>query len=138
MTNTVFVVPATGARSAPAWATGTVYRSGAQVSTGGDIYMAVIAGTSGTNAAVFSSPNVTDGTIQWHRVMKRPRKGLSLTIDGAGDVYLAFPAGASAGKGTRLAAGGGPYVLNYTGDSVWQGSVTCYSTNTFSVHGQEW
>lgn len=137
-TNTVYVLPSTGVESAPAWTPGTLYRSGSYVSVNDGIYMAVIAGTSGTNSGAFVYANVTDGTIRWHKAMKRTRKGMSLTIDGTGDVYVSFPSKAAAGCGTKLAAGGGPYVLNYSGDRVWQGEVTCYSTDAFSVYGQEW
>lgn len=134
----VTVVPETGIRTAAAWATNVAYASGTKVLAGSVVYTAIDPGTSAATATVFSASTVVDNGVIWYRNLLRPRKGLSLTISGTGDIYLSFAEGVGNGKGTLLAAGGGPYVLTYTGDSVWQGSVTCYSTNTFSVYGQEW
>jgi len=134
----VTIVPATGVSAAPAWATNVAYTSGAKALTGSGVYTAIDPGTSAATATVFSAATVVDNGVIWYRNMTRARKGLSLTISGTGDVYLSFAEGVGNGKGTLLAAGGGPYVLSYVGETVWQGSVTCYSTNTFSVYGQEW
>lgn len=137
--NAVYALPPIAPASQAAWAASTVYASGALIKNAEGVWHCVLPGTSGTNAAVFTgSAGAADGTVTWRRCMTRPRKGMSFTVSGTGDVYLSFPSKAAAGSGTLLAAGGGPYTVTYTGDSVWQGSVSLYSTNVFSVYGQEW
>ncbi len=136
-TNTpVFVLPSTEASVGFAWSTTRVYAAGAQVAVGGRTYMCALPGTSGTNAAVFGSSQVTDGTVVWLRSMAKMREGLALSLFSVGDIYLSFGDKASQGKGIWLPAGDGPYQISP--DEPYQGRLSLFSTSTVTVAGTEW
>lgn len=73
------VLPAAGRTSASStWTTNAAYSQGEYVvTTPGQIYMCLVAGTS-TNvvAPPASLGDVQDGTVTWRRCLSRPRKGL--------------------------------------------------------------
>lgn len=135
-TNLITVVPAAKMGSAATWVTTNAYPQGAYVesSADGNVYMALIAGTSGTNAPA-GNPTVTDGTVTWVRCQSSTRKVVSISVDAAdGPVYIQ-PEGImpTVPAGIRLNASGGNATI--TGNDA-QGSVkaaTASGTNVLVI-----
>lgn len=139
-TNAVLVLPPVGERADSAWATGTTYRIGDFVVTNGVTFYCVSHGLSGTNAGAFkaASGTVSDGTVTWRKALGRVRRGFVLTFNGTGDIYWSFETKASDGVGVFLKSTGLPSEVWYTDLGIPQVALWAYSTNDFSVFGQEW
>lgn len=140
--NAVYVLPPAGATApSTAWATSTVYATGARVLARGEPYFCVLPGTSGVAAVAatnFVAAQTSDGTVTWIRPLRRARSGLAITVNGDGDIYINVDAPASSGKGLKISAGDGPTWLTDQFGSQFQGSLSLYSTSTVTVTGVEW
>lgn len=58
-------VPSSGVSLTPSWVTGTAYAKDAHVVNGGNLYRAMVAGTSGTTAPTHLTSNLSDGGVTW-------------------------------------------------------------------------
>ena len=80
-----------------AWATGTAYSRYAKVTSGGRLYQAVNAGTSGATAPAHTSGDASDGTVLWRHLglVTTRQKGLAsfdqedFDVDADGHVRIA-------------------------------------------------
>ena len=102
-TNAVKILDTPGRRSGQAWEASTAYAQGEVVRAGQTHYMALAAGTSGSEA-----PNgvvdVVDGTVTWRHVLSRVRKGLFISNEGDERVTVNWVT-PTAGDGITLGAG---------------------------------
>ena len=141
-TNSILVLPKRTLQGAAIWKTNHVYAQGSYVETNSQIYVALTAGTSGTNLS--NAPDhaygidTNDNGIAWYRVNDRePRYGYSISNGSTNDVYLSrgFPAEIS--KGEILSTIG-----SYAGEdsSPWQGEIFAISPVDIGsvIYVQEW
>lgn len=128
----------------PAWASGTAYVNGSEVSTNGTVYMCV--STSGTSSAtwVLTSPSTyTNGPVMWRKAMhsssgrhalvivNASTNDASVTISPAGSTPTAY-AGLVLKAGAAVTfSGSGPY-------DVPQGVIAAYSETNAIVSYVEW
>lgn len=132
------ILAAPGQRGAAEWAISTAYAQGqvVQSPSGGLVYMCVVAGTSTNVATGFPSKDVdcTDGTVTWRPVLNKERKALVICNDGTNVAYLVdYSAAAGQGKGIRLNANGGSFVLFRPADDVPQGDFYVFSAGGTSI-----
>ncbi len=127
-TNAVKVCPARNVSDAATFATNTAYTQGAVTKTATAFYMAVNAGTSGTNSPHHTSGDVSDGTVTWRAFPAGPRNGIWLTNPSGEGTNVVF------GIGVKPTVSTGPIL--YTKGYIFidnrnvQGAVYAISSDT--------
>jgi hypothetical protein len=120
------------------WAVSTAYAQGQVVRASNDglNYMCVVAGTSTNDATKYPNGDIdyTEGTVTWRPVLNRERKALVICNDGTNVAYLVdYSAAAGQGKGIRLNANGGSFVLYRSADDVPQCDFYIFSAGGTSI-----
>lgn len=126
-TNIVKIAPSRlqGQIQSEAWVANTAYPQGELViygpdyaddglgnPTDGQVYMAVAAGTSSTNAPVHMNGDVSDGGVTWRHInttvklRPSPRAGIDITLQTTNDVYGSTSSNLVFGKGVLLSGKG--------------------------------
>jgi len=86
-TNSTMIVSPRGLTGAAAWVKTNAVSQGTVRSNKGILYMAVTAGTTGTNAPVHFSGISSDGSVSWLRIDSTPRKQVSVIAENDGPVW---------------------------------------------------
>ncbi len=81
------IAPPRNLMSAPAWAATNSVAQGVIRKNLGVYYMAVTAGTTGTNSPKHFGGIVSDGGVLWLRIPDGARKSLSIVQEASGDVW---------------------------------------------------
>ena len=123
---------------ATAWVAATAYGQGAIVKSGGRLYMAIAADTSGTDTPSGTANYTDDAGMVWRFVPRSRRGGVTLQNNGSVAVSIAFGYDAVAGSGIVLAAGGSFSVMNADTTDVQNSIHAIAASGTAAISILEW
>lgn len=103
----------------PAWAATNVYAQGTYVRSGVSAYMAVVGGTSGTNAPA-GNDDFIDGSVTWRSVRSKARNGLIIINTGTTSGANAYISASSPAEGKGIMIGPNGSSVAFSGDEVPQ------------------
>ena len=134
-TNSVKILANVEANAGQAWASTNAYTQGELVYSEGRVWMALIAGTSSTNAPS-GILDYVDGTVTWRKALAQKRKGLFIGNEGSNETTISWFSALVAGSGITLAQG---EKIILTEDDCPQGAIyTISDSGTNSTSTLEW
>ena len=103
-TNSIKILANVEANAGASWASTNAYTQGELVYSGGNVWMALVAGTSSTTAPS-GVLDFVDGTVTWRKALARTRNWLSIGNEGETQITFSFFSDIVSGSGLTLDAG---------------------------------
>ena len=134
-TNSVKILANAKANASASWASTNAYTQGQLVNSSGQVWMALIAGTSSTTAPS-GIDDFVDGTVTWRKSFSQLRKGMFIGNEGLTKITVSWFSAVVSGSGLTLDP---DQKIVLTGDDCPQGAVYVISeSGVNAVSTMEW